>query len=712
MYGATENDAGGLYVEHTSALRSPGDKKSGEPMDSPRLRFPALYPSTSSRLIQLLRTEADQKSCSTRADHQLGEYASTAIAGNDILSSLLFVTALTCVEAGIYAPLCQALVVFTLWLYKGVYSEVLSALPMNGGTFNVLLHTVSKTAASVAACFSILSYVSTCVCSGTSAVNYLHELFPDINVIHGTVALLCFFAALNLMGITESAVVALFIFCVHVAVLSLLCVCSLLYVARYGFGTLEANWHGFHTEEPFIPLLGEDGPFRQRGLASSLFYGFGTAMLGVSGFETSSQFIEEQKKGVFPKTLSNMWLTIAIFNPLISLLSLCVFRLPDITAKHRSVLLSAMGYEVAGPWLHWIVSLDAFAVLAGAVLTAFVGVAGLVRRLALERCMPQWLLSENPCRRTPHNIILGFLAVCVSMFLLLGGRVEALSEMYSFCFLVLLLMFAAGHMMMRVKRSQLPRKTVAPIWTVSLAVLLVFVALCSTLEKNPKIIVVFALYFSVTCILVGAMFFRMTLIKFLLRGARAFLKACGGKARQRDAEDAKVDAERAELLRRVAADGAAGVDELELDQVASGGGGCARCASRLQATINRWVRDINSKPIVFFTKRGNVVRMNKAVLYIRQNEDTQYIKVAHFFGPGDMDPAFKQQLIKDVAFLDRLYPKYRIDLVLVKEQFTARGVERLAQYLDVRVNRFFIGCPSRHFGDTVASLGGVRVVTH
>ncbi len=53
-------------------------------------------------------------------------------------------------------------------------------------------------------------------------------------------------------------------------------------------------------------------------------------MLGISGFESSANFIEEQKDGVFPKTLRNMWIAVAIFNPLISLLSLGVLPIGEI----------------------------------------------------------------------------------------------------------------------------------------------------------------------------------------------------------------------------------------------------------------------------------------------------------------------------------------------------------------------------------------------
>ena len=49
----------------------------------------------------------------------------------------------------------------------------------------------------------------------------------------------------------------------------------------------------------------------------ALFYGFSAGLLGISGFETSANFVEEQKPGVFPKTLRNMHVIVSFFNPLI-----------------------------------------------------------------------------------------------------------------------------------------------------------------------------------------------------------------------------------------------------------------------------------------------------------------------------------------------------------------------------------------------------------
>ena len=68
------------------------------------------------------------------------------------------------------------------------------------------------------------------------------------------------------------------------------------------------NWD---TPYPKIDLDGT-GRLSSGTFLTALFYGFSNAMLGVSGFETSSQFVEEQAPGVFVKTLKNMWIGVII----------------------------------------------------------------------------------------------------------------------------------------------------------------------------------------------------------------------------------------------------------------------------------------------------------------------------------------------------------------------------------------------------------------
>ncbi len=68
-----------------------------------------------------------------------------------------------------FAPAAMALVAATLYLFRRVYGEAVTALPLNGGAYNVLLNTTSKGTASLAACLTILSYVATGVVSAASA---------------------------------------------------------------------------------------------------------------------------------------------------------------------------------------------------------------------------------------------------------------------------------------------------------------------------------------------------------------------------------------------------------------------------------------------------------------------------------------------------------------------------------------------------------------
>ncbi|MEP7271935.1 MAG: APC family permease, partial [Acidobacteriota bacterium] len=306
--------------------------------------------------------------------HKLGEWRATAICGNDITSSCLYVAALSALYAGPYAPVALAAVAGVLYLFRKVYAEVGTALPLNGGAYNALLNTTTKAKASVAACLTLLSYLATAVISANEAMHYGHNIWEGLDTFIATIVLLGIFAFLTVIGISESSSVALVLFAFHIATLVLLSLIAGVAVLE-DTSVLVTNWQ--------IPA--------PDGIWKAVFFGFSAAMLGISGFESSSNFIEEQEEGVFPKTLRNMWIAVAVFNPLISVLAMGLLPLGQITA-HKQDLLAEMGLLSAGRWLQLLVSVDAALVLSGAVLTSYVGVTGLVRRMALDRCLPQFLL--------------------------------------------------------------------------------------------------------------------------------------------------------------------------------------------------------------------------------------------------------------------------------------------------------------------------------
>jgi len=573
--------------------------------------------------------------------HTLGAWASTAICGNDITSSCLYVSALCAAQAGALAPIALLIVGGVLYLFRKVYAEVGSALPLNGGTYTVLLNTTNKKLAAAAACLTLLSYIATAVISAGEAMHYAHNLWGGLNVFWATIALLGLFALLNILGITESAMVALGIFVIHMATLTVLSAAGAAAVVADP-SLLAANWSAPSAE----------------GLLHALFFGFAAAMLGISGFESSANFIEEQKTGVFPKTLRNMWIAVMIFNPLISLLSLGLLPLAEIQEVPPD-LLAQMGERSWGGMLRAVVSIDAVLVLSGAVLTSYVGVTGLMRRMGLDRCLPQFLLTENRMRGTNHWIILLFFGVCCAIMGTTGGHVSTLAGVYTISFLSVMALFGIGNMMLKVRRARLPRAHRASWPVVTLALTSVLLGLLGNLMLDPAYIRVFSAYFAGVGAIVALMFLRIHLMRGLLFVVRA--------------------------------------------------------VSEKVLAANRWVRDtvrakideINSRAVVYFTKGDDPAALNRAALYVLENEQTNRLQVITVYGDeADIPP----QLAGHLAGIDHLYPHLRIDFLAVKGVFGPEIIEKLSRRLGVPKNYMFIGTPGDRFPHRVEDLGGVRLI--
>lgn len=63
---------------------------------------------------------------------KLNQLEATAICGNDISSSCLYVSALAIFDAGQFAGVSLLKVTGVLFLFGKIYGEVVSALPRNG----------------------------------------------------------------------------------------------------------------------------------------------------------------------------------------------------------------------------------------------------------------------------------------------------------------------------------------------------------------------------------------------------------------------------------------------------------------------------------------------------------------------------------------------------------------------------------------------------
>ncbi|HXV62072.1 MAG TPA: APC family permease [Vicinamibacteria bacterium] len=587
--------------------------------------------------------DVENKSRKHTTAHKRGglkELPATAICGNDITSSCLYVSALAIIAGGKWAWISLLIVAAVLFLFRGVYAEVVGALPLNGGAYNALLNTTSKRMASVAACLTVLSYMATAVISASEAMHYAHALWERIPVIPATVALMAVFMVLTILGIQESSRVAVFIFLFHLSSLTLL----------LGVGLLSLMTQG-------LEVFAENMARPTDSVSRSLFFGFAAAMLGISGFESSANFVEEQAEGVFPKTLRNMWAAVSFFNPAMALLALALVPIGEVPG-HRENLLAHMGGLAGGGWLSWLVSVDAVLVLSGAVLTSFIGVTGLVRRMTLDRVLPQFFLKTNR-RGTAHRIIFAFFLLSASILFITGGDIEALAGVYTISFLAVMALFGLGNVLLKTRRSRLPRPSRVSWPIVLVGIAAVFVGLAGNIIMHPAYFRVFLAYF-----------IPSLLVALVMLGRIGILKVC------------------LFFVRRVS-ETVAGI------------------TNALATAIRGKMDEINAQQVVFFTRGESLHNLNEAMLYVRNNEHTNRIKVVTVVQDEKEVPA---RLERDLKFLDEAYPEIDIEFVVEKGEFGPKLIKKLSKEWKIPTNFMFIASPGDHFLFGLAELGGVRLI--
>ncbi len=599
------------------------------------------------------------------APHKLGELASTAICGNDITSSCLYVSSLAIVYAGRWAPVCLLFVAATLYLFRSIYAEVVGALPLNGGAYNALLNTTSKYRASIAACLTILSYMATAVISSNEAMHYLHSLWNGLPVIGATIGLLAFFMLLSIVGITESSKVAIGIFLFHLGSMVLLMGVGVYAVSILGTDQL---WSNFSEREP-------------KGVGTALFFGFAAAMLGISGFESSANFVEEQAEGVFPKTLRNMWIAVTLLNPGMALLALALVPIPEVRDQYQNDLLSHMGSVAGGSWLSWLIGVDAVLVLSGATLTSYVGVTGLVKRMTLDRCLPRFLLKENR-RKTPHRIIALFFVLCVSVLLITHGELKSLAAVYTLSFLSVMALFAIGNLLLKVKRAKLPRPSRASYFTVLVALTAVGIAIMGNARLNERYLIVFLEYLVPTVLIVTIMLTRAEILELLV----FFIDEVRGKVKQEKLE---------------------AIEQNDRSSAARWGIANHR-VNQFDKRVHELLDHIRSQRIVFFTRGDHLQNLNKVIRYIQDNEHTEKVKFVTLYNDEKDIPS---TLAEHIHFLDETYPEVDIEHVKVQGEFSPDKIISLAKEWDIPTNLMFIGSPT---GDSMKyrleDFGGVRLI--
>ena len=610
----------------------------------------------------------------THTSHlKLNEMQATSICANDILSSVLYVSGLVIPIAGVFAPLVLLFIGLVLFIYKGVYREVVEAMPINGGSYNALLNGTSKNVAATAGVLTILSYVATAVISAKSGIDYLFTIIKPLSVsftenpslatlfiFGGTVLVLAFFAILTINGVKDSANVAMVIFGFHIVTLSIFVILGIIYLNNQGgidyILSDKSIWH-INSQLTFGGLI--DNMKRVTGgqypIIMLLFLAYSSSLLGVSGFESSANFVEEQAVGVFKKTLRNMLIGVSFFNPIIAFLALNLTTLPVIS-ETRDFLLADEAHIIGGDIFKYILVIDAFLVLCGAVLTSFVGITGLVKRMALDECLPQFLTKENS-KGSSTVIILSFFALCVSILFITQGNLSSLGGVYAIAFLSVMSMFGLSNIILKTTRPELKKGYTFPSFLVVLAIISTVVGVFGNVfAKDGKVgdfgnFLYFTVYFVPLFGFVWCYIYRDLIIKFLL-------KVTHGNGR-----------------------------------------------------VLTWYSMITKSRYAVFVHKPS--HLFSSLNYINQNEAGRNVIVAHCDDEDDpSDDKYKEELSVMVPMLQSagVFPHLKLKLHKCRSQFGPQSIKEIADRYNIPINRIFIGSIKNHHDFNYDDLGGVRII--
>ena len=274
----------------------------------------------------------------------------------------------------------------TFWTSR-VMTELASALPYNASNYAYLLNTTSKTFALVAASLALLDAATTASVSAASFAAYLEGevtlSFPSYWI---TIIILAGFVVICLSGLKESVGLAFSMLCIHVsaapgsgqeqcidvlleqvASMIVLVLASAVHWARSGNQVLRENWYGDPARTP-------------SSVAYSIFFGACLGLLGLTGFECLPMNIELLKPGAYPRVLRNMHVGATLLNAPLMLLVFANLSTADILSGAN--VLSLLGEAVASRWLRILIVVDASIVLCGGILTGFLSVASVLKRLS------------------------------------------------------------------------------------------------------------------------------------------------------------------------------------------------------------------------------------------------------------------------------------------------------------------------------------------
>src|SRR4030095_10422737 len=350
---------------------------------------------------------------------QLGWTLAWAVVFCDIGTSIYYVPGILYHDVGDRAAIFILLVTVGFLFLAQKIQEVTWRNPEGGGVVSMSAKAFGPMAGAVGGMLIIVDYFLTAAISSVSGFHYLASVVPAVKplILPLSVVGLVLLAALNIVGIKESATVAL-----------------TMAIAAFSVNLVLVAVVALHmTPEQFGRIWSQAQSMAQLDWKTILI-GYGGAWLAFSGLESLNQLSPAMRlplQKTSARTMIAVVVTMLLTSPTLSAFSIAA--LPT-TVKHASeeAFISELGRMFGGVHVAWAVVATASTLLIFAANTAVIGAYHVVLALANADYLPKVLTRRNRYFGTPHWAIIMITAVPLGVMWGTKGNLSALGHMYSF----------------------------------------------------------------------------------------------------------------------------------------------------------------------------------------------------------------------------------------------------------------------------------------
>jgi amino acid transporter/nucleotide-binding universal stress UspA family protein len=355
----------------------------------------------------------------TRDTRQLTWFLAWAVVFCDIGTSVYYVPGILYGHVKNATPFFVLLTTGGFILLALKYIEITWRNPEGGGVVTITTKAFGPMWGCLGGMLITVDYFLTTAISAVSGFQYIGSVFSavDNHIVLLSCAGVATLAALNIIGIRESATVALVMastaFSVNLVVI--------------GFAVVTMNAEQWQNVLSHISLPREVSSYE-------LFVGFSAAWLAFSGLESISQLSPAMR---FPlRRTTRLAMAAVIFTMIVTspvLTALSIGLVPDqLKATQSERFISELGLVVGGFGIKLAVVLTASSLLLFASNTAIIGSYHVFLALARQGFLPKILELRNRAFNTPHIAVLIATSVPVLVILLTRGHLLLLGDMYAF----------------------------------------------------------------------------------------------------------------------------------------------------------------------------------------------------------------------------------------------------------------------------------------